>query len=146
MLCVSIIASTPEDIFSVDLNSADCAEVRLDCLENPMQSLDMSWSKLPLPVIATCRRRDRGGQFDGTVDDERRILSVAAQNGAAYIDMDYRDFHADQGATGIASYHDLNETPEDLTGLLDTICRGPAQIAKLATRVRSWSDNRRLLE
>ena len=124
----------------------DCVEVRLDGLQNPMQSLDISWSKLPIPVIATCRRRDRGGRFDGTPADERRILSAAAQNGAAYVEMDYRDFQSIEGVTCIASYNDFNETPEDLAGLLSRICSGPAQIAKLATTVQSWSDNRRLLE
>src|SRR5262245_32435202 len=111
MLCVSITASTPDDIFSFDLSSADCVEVQLDYLKNPMQAVETSWSRLPIPVIATCRRRDRGGRFDGTVNDERRILTAAAQNGAAYIEMDYRDFQPVQGATGIASYQDFDRTP-----------------------------------
>jgi len=146
MLCVSITASTPDEIFSSDLSSADCVEVRLDSLKNPMQSLEISWSKLPIPVIASCRRRDRGGRFDGTPADERRILSAAAQNGAAYVEMDYRDFQSIEGVRCIASYNDFNETPDDVAGLLSRICSGPAQIAKLATTVQSWSDNRRLLE
>src|SRR5262245_4607382 len=133
MLCVSITASTTEGIFSSDLSFADCAEVRLDYLKDPMQSLEISWSKLRKPVIATCRRRDRGGRFDGSAQDERRILAAAAQNGAAYIEMDYRDVQDLPDATCIASYHDVNETPEDLSGLLANICSSPAPIAKLVT-------------
>jgi len=146
MLCVSITASTPDDIFSYDLSCADCVEVRLDCLKNPLQSLDISWSRLPVPVIATCRSRDRGGRFDGTPADQRRILSAAAHNGAAYVEMDYRDFHLMEGATCIASCEDFDRTPDDVGGLLSRICSTPSQIAKLATTVQSWADNRRLLD
>jgi 3-dehydroquinate dehydratase / shikimate dehydrogenase len=46
----------------------------------------------------------------------------------------------------IGSYHDFVGTPENLSGILDQACAGVSDMAKIATTVNSWSDNRRLLE
>src|SRR5262249_5576017 len=104
------------------------------------------WDKLPVPVIATCRGRDRGGQFRGSIEEEIRILQYAVENGARFVDMDYRIARPMPGAQVIASFHDFDRTPSDVGSLMDRVCASTAQIAKIATMVRSWEDNRRLLE
>src|SRR4029077_2418522 len=49
------------------------------------------------------------------------------------------------GAQVIASFHDFVATPLDIDSVVDNACAGPGQIAKVATSVNSWTDNRRLL-
>jgi 3-dehydroquinate dehydratase/shikimate dehydrogenase len=135
-----------DEVFSSDLSGADCVEVRLDYLSNPRESATVRWDKLPIPVIATCRGKERGGLFEGSVEEEIGILQYAVENGAKFVDIDYRFARPMPGADVIASFHDFDGTPADLNSLVDRICSGPAQIAKIATMVKSWGDNQRLLE
>jgi 3-dehydroquinate dehydratase/shikimate dehydrogenase len=145
-LCVSLTPRSLGEIFSSDLTGADCAEIRLDYLDNPQESAHLRWDRLPLPVIATCRGKDRGGRFEGSVEEEVRILQSAVQNGARFVDIDYRSAQSFAGARVIASFHDFTSTPSNLSTVVDNACAGPAQIAKVATFVHSWSDNRRLFD
>jgi 3-dehydroquinate dehydratase/shikimate dehydrogenase len=70
----------------------------------------------------------------------------AVENGAKFVDIDYRFARPLTGADVIASFHDFEATPPNLPSLMDRICASPGQIAKLATSVTSWDDNRRLLD
>ncbi len=144
-LCVALTPRNLEEVFSADLSGADCAEVRLDYLSNPRESVLTRWDRLPVPVIATCRGRERGGQFDGSVEEEIRILQYAVENGARFVDIDYRFAKPMAGAQVIGSFHDFAATPSDIDSVLTRACGSAAQIAKVATFVNSWSDNRRLL-
>src|SRR6266480_388545 len=89
-LCVSLTPKTLDDVFAADLSGADCVEVRLDYLNDPQESIHTRWDRLPLPIIATCRGKERGGEFDGSVEEEIRILEHAAHNGAQFADIDFR--------------------------------------------------------
>jgi len=145
-ICVSLIPKNVAEVFHPVTEGADCIEVRLDYLDNPAASDRIQWRDLPAPVIATCRGRDQGGRFAGSIDDEMRILERAVQNGARWVDVDYRFARQFGPAKVIGSYHDFESTPENLEGLLDAVCQSPVAVAKIATFVRTWSDNRRLLE
>ena len=145
-LCVSLTPSNLEDVFASDVSGVDCVEVRLDYLNDPGQSKDARWDRLPVPVIATCRGKERGGLFNGSIKDEIDILQAAARNGARYVDIDYRYAQPIPPANVIASYHNFEETPADLGEIADRALASSAQIAKVATQVNSWSDNRRLLD
>ena len=144
-LCVSLSPRSLDEVFSSDLTGADCAEVRLDYLDKPQESIHARWDRLPLPVIATCRGKERGGRFEGSIEDETRILQCAVENGAQFVDIDYRSAKSFAGAQVIASFHDFVATPPDIDSVVDKACAGPGQIAKVATFVNSWADNRRLL-
>jgi 3-dehydroquinate dehydratase/shikimate dehydrogenase len=135
-----------DEVFSSDLTGADCAEVRLDYLNNPQDSATARWDKLRVPVIATCRAKERGGQFAGSIQEEKKILQYAVENGAKFVDIDYRFSQDFPGSDVIASFHDFERTPDDLPALMERICEAPGQVAKLATTVTSWTDNGRLLE
>src|SRR5262249_4329230 len=137
---------TLDDIFSADLSGADCVEVRLDYLENPRDSVLARLDRLPIPVIATCRGKERGGHFDGSIEEEIRILQYAVENGAQYVDIDYRFARPFPGAQVIASFHDFAGTPNDLNELMARVCKSPGQVAKIATMVNSWGDVGRLLQ
>ncbi len=144
-LCVSLTPRSLDEVFSSDLAGADCVEVRFDYLKDPKQSVHALWDRLPLPVIATCRGKERGGQFEGSIEDEIQILQCAAENGAKFVDIDYRFARPFSKAQVVASFHDFLETPSDIETILDRACTSPGQIAKVATFVNSWTDNRRLL-
>jgi 3-dehydroquinate dehydratase / shikimate dehydrogenase len=144
-LCVALTPASLDDIFSADVSGADCIEVRLDYLKDPQQSIHTRWDRLSLPVIATCRGKDRGGQFEGSIEEETRILESAVRNGARFVDIDYRFAKPMAGAEVIGSYHDFAATPADIDSVLSRACESAAQIAKVATLVNSWDDNRRLL-
>ena len=145
-ICVALTPSNAAEVFSPVTEGADCIEVRLDYLENPEASDLIEWGDLRAPAIATCRGRRQGGRFAGSIDDELRILERAVSNGARWVDMDFRFARGFPPADVIGSYHDFDSTPEDLEGLLDAVCQSPVAVAKIATFVRSWSDNRRLLK
>ena len=145
-ICVSLTPRRVEDIFAADIAGADCVEARLDYLEDPEESMNTRWDELGIPLIAACRGRDRGGMFEGSIDDELRILGRAAANGARFVDVDYRFARPFDGASVIGSFHSFGNTPADLETLMESICQKRISMAKVATMVNTWDDNRRLLE
>jgi len=145
-LCVSLTGETLQDVFASDVSGVDCVEVRLDYLKDPQQALNARWDRFPVPVIATCRGKERGGLFNGSIEDEIRILEGAARNGARWVDIDYRYARPVPPAEVIASYHNFDETPSDLKAIAAGTIASPGQIGKVATQVNSWADNRRLLD
>jgi 3-dehydroquinate dehydratase/shikimate dehydrogenase len=146
-ICASLTPVVLDDVFKADLTGADSVEIRLDYLKDPFSSTQVSWSSLPVPLIAVCRREVRGGRFKGSRQEELDILKAAVRNGAAAVDIDYRDDTAVLSAAHvIASYHNFDETPADIERHVALACDRPARIAKVATNVRSWTDNARLLK
>ena len=144
-LCAALTPSRVADLFAAPVAGADCVEVRLDYLEVPAESAQVRWDDLPVPGIATCRGKEQGGRFEGSIEDELQLLERAVENGARFVDIDYRFVRPFDGAEAIGSYHNFERTPEDLEDLLGRVCQTSAQVAKIATMVHSWSDNRRLL-
>jgi 3-dehydroquinate dehydratase/shikimate dehydrogenase len=145
-LCVTLTPSTVDEIFAADISRAESVEIRLDYLKDLGQAAHSRWDRLPLPVIATCRGKERGGEFSGSPEEEIAILENAARNGAQYVDIDYRFAKPIAGAKVIASYHDFAGTPHDVDAIAEQVFRTEASIAKIATRVNTWSDNRRLFD
>ena len=144
-LCVSLTGENLQDVFASDISGADCVEVRLDYLKNPQESVNARWDRFPVPVIATCRGKERGGLFDGSIEEEIHILKSAARNGARWVDIDYRYARPVPNAEVIASYHNFDETPADLAAIVGQAFAA-GQIAKVATQVNRWDDNRRLMD
>jgi 3-dehydroquinate dehydratase/shikimate dehydrogenase len=145
-LCVTLTPNTLEEVFAADISRADSVEVRLDYLKDPQESIHTRWDRLPIPVIATCRGKECGGLFGGSIEEELRILKSAAANGARFVDLDYRHARPVPPAEVIASYHNFTETPQDLESIMDQALATDANVAKVATQVNRWSDNRRLLD
>src|SRR5207245_2804157 len=97
----------------------------LDYLDNPRESVTTRWDRLPVPVIATCRGREQGGKFQGSIEEEVRILQYAVENGAKFIDIDHRFARSVADARGIWSFHDCATTP---------LARGDARVIPLPAR------------
>ena len=145
-LCASLTADSVDELFSANIAGADYIEVRLDHLKDPRQAEHARWDRFPVPVIATCRGVDRGGRFPGSISEEAKILDTAVANGAKFVDIDYQHARKFGAAEVIASYHNFDHTPPDLDSIIEQACAGSAQIAKVATHVNRWADNRRIFE
>ena len=145
-LCAALTTESIDDVFSQDIAGADYVEVRLDYLKDPQQAAHARWDRLPVPVIATCRGVDRGGRFQGSVNEECGILDTAVANGAKFVDIDYQYVRSFGSAEVIASYHNFDHTPPDLESIIEQASATTAQIAKVATHVNRWADNRRIFD
>ena len=103
--------------------------------------------KLPLPVIATCRgkeqrrrirRIDRGRNPNSEV--RRRKRRQIRRYRLPIRRADFWSLQSSRRSTTLRAHL------SDLTSLMERICAGPGDIAKVATMVNSWADNRRLLD
>lgn len=129
---------------------ADLIELRLDYLSDfdfsEPASVDVLLKDKRLPVIITCRSSSEGGRQP--VDDEHRIrlLLEAARRGADYCDIEAKHyarasaFQPDLNRL-IVSYHNFEETPEDIHAVYDDVTRHPAAVHKIVTRANTIVDS-----
>jgi 3-dehydroquinate dehydratase/shikimate dehydrogenase len=122
-------------------------ELRLDFLVTP-PNLKRLLTDRPCPVIVTCRREKDGGQWAKSEEDRLLLLRQAIVAGVEYVDLE-EDIAASVPRFGktkrIISYHNFQETPEDLTHLHARLSGLNADIVKIATMAHSPHDNLRLM-
>ncbi len=131
-------------------------EFRLDYLDQPAQGPEAVAAFLEeFPdclVLATCRRHQNAGRFNGSIDEQIRILEAAAEYGAQAVDIEIETAEAVadrlttlRGRTRlIVSYHNYEGTPQ-LEAVFKRLTRIPADAYKLVTTARKPSDNGRVL-
>jgi len=131
-------------------------EFRLDFLNQPMAGaaairgfLDEFPESL---ILATCRRHQNHGKFNGSIEDQMAVLDAAVRCGAQAIDIEIESAEAAQErlhqfrgrAQVIVSYHNFEATPP-----LDTVVARMMRVAadgyKIVTTARKPSDNMRVL-
>ncbi|MDA7950781.1 MAG: shikimate dehydrogenase [Pirellulaceae bacterium] len=127
---------------------AKLVELRLDYIS---RNVDLSrlLKDRPGPVVVTCRRREDGGRWRGTEEARQMLLRVAIASGAEYVDLeeDIAEKLPRFGSTKrIVSYHNFQETPEDLDALHARLAMANADIVKIATMANSVDDNLRVLK
>lgn len=122
-------------------------ELRLDFLVTP-PNLKRLLPERPCPVVVTCRREKDGGRWTKSEDARLMLLRQAIVSGVEYVDLE-EDIAAKVPRFGktkrIISYHNFQETPEDLTHLHARLSSLNADIVKIATMAHSPHDNLRLL-
>jgi 3-dehydroquinate dehydratase/shikimate dehydrogenase len=103
-------------------------------------------------ILATCRRHQNHGRFNGSVEEQFRILEGAVEAGARAVDVEIESAESAPAgvealrgkATVILSFHNYSGTPA-----LEPVLRRMSQIAadgyKLVTTARKPSDNLRVL-
>ena len=134
-------------------------ELRLDYLQNPAErSAFLRWlgRQRALPVIiATCRRRQGGGQFPGSIEDELAVLKQAVEAGCAWCDVEIETAseidpaelkEALAPARVLVSAHDFRRVPKNLAALARRLDSTGAHAIKIAAQCRSLADARRLLD
>lgn len=151
LLCETVTAATTADLRRRrdEVVGADLVELRLDSVSDPNVAGALEGRRRP--VIVTCRPQWEGGQFKGTEDERRRLLSEALRLGAEYVDVEARarfdDLLAQAGGTRVVlSYHDFEGMPADLAGIVQAMRATGAPIIKLAVKTTKLSDCVPLLE
>lgn len=131
-------------------------EVRLDYLASPEQGVAAIRKFLSrhsdCTILATCRRHQNHGRFNGSIEDQLRILEAAIEAGAKAIDIEIESAENCAGrieglrsrAYLLISYHNYSGTPP-LDPLLRRMSRLPSDGYKIVTTARKPSDNSRVL-
>jgi 3-dehydroquinate dehydratase / shikimate dehydrogenase len=140
-----------------EVNAGECFfEFRLDYLPAPEQGVAAIRKFLVAHpdccILATCRRHQNQGRFNGSVEDQTRILDAALNAGARAVDLEIES--AENAAPRLEalrakgklmlSYHNYDGTPSPEI-VLRRMLRIPADGYKIVTTARKPSDNSRIL-
>ena len=136
-----------------NLNGSHLAyELRLDYLQdtNDLEGrLHQMLTRLHLSqTIATCRRAEAGGFFQGTVEQQVELLAAAVRAGCQRVDLEFESvlsagpavLRQFAPAKVIVSYHNFRET-RSLKGIYRRLARLPVAAIKIATQARHLRDN-----
>jgi 3-dehydroquinate dehydratase/shikimate dehydrogenase len=131
-------------------------EFRLDYLPDPMQgarSIADFLSNYPnCTVLATCRRHQNHGRFNGSVEEQLRILEEAIRQGARAVDIEIETAELIQDRCAeiraraylIVSWHHFETTPP-LDPVLKRMQKIPADVYKVVSTARKPTDTGRIL-
>jgi 3-dehydroquinate dehydratase/shikimate dehydrogenase len=132
-------------------------EFRLDYLAKPEQGLAAIQQFLrthpEATILATCRRHQNHGRFDGLIDEQLRILDAAINAGAKAIDVEIETAekvvdkveHLRAKAQLIVSWHNYEGTPP-LEPVLRRMLKVPADAYKVVTTAKKPSDSAKVLQ
>jgi 3-dehydroquinate dehydratase / shikimate dehydrogenase len=135
-------------------------EFRLDYLASPGQGPEQGIAAMrkfltrntDCTVLATCRRRQNQGHFNGSIEQQVKILDAAIEGGAQAVDIEIESAEncvekleaLRSRARLVISYHNYGGTPP-----LDAVMRRMQRIAadgyKIVTTAKKPSDNARVL-
>ena len=165
-LCVAIQGSTPAEMWERAAAAAEVSkflEFRLDALAKPAAALpglqEFLASHRDVSSIATCRRKQHGGHFEGSLAAELEILLKAAEAGCSLVDLEVESaeeakaaqlakFRAALRAAGTAlliSFHDFTRT-KGLEQAADRIEAFEPDFVKVVSTARSLADNLAVLK
>lgn len=166
-ICITATGESPGDLLECArraLQYSRFVELRLDWLPRPADALPQIQQLLaatnspaqPRRAIlqATCRRRENGGRFAGTVSEQLRLLEKAAMAGCQLLDLEIESAesagqdaiaHLRRMAGLILSFHDFQKTPS-IAPAARRLRGFPADYYKLVTTATRQSDNCAVLE
>jgi len=160
-LCVAVQGAAPAELFAraeAALKDAHFLEVRLDLLPKPAAVLPRLKQFLAahrdVTVIGTCRRKEHGGHFTGTLKAELEILLEAAECGCALVDLEvesaeqagkaqlarFRDGLRSAGTALLVSFHDFSRT-KSLDQAARRIEAFEPDFVKVVSTARNLADN-----
>jgi 3-dehydroquinate dehydratase / shikimate dehydrogenase len=160
-LCVSLGGATPAELFAraeSALRESRFVEFRLDALAKPAAGLgqlkELLGRNRDVIAIGTCRRKDHGGKFTGSMAAELEILLKAAEAGCQIVDLEVESaeqatrpqlarFRAALRAAGTAllmSFHDLSRT-KGLKQAAERIHAFNPDYVKVVSTARTLADN-----
>jgi len=131
-------------------------EFRLDYLPQPLDAAEgirRFLKKYPdVTVLATCRRHQNHGRFNGSVEEQVRVLEACIRAGARAVDVEIESAECGpelleslrEKALLIVSFHNFTGTPA-VDSVLRRMTRVPADGYKIVTTARKPSDNYRVL-
>ncbi len=159
-ICIALGFNTVEKLMAhahAEVESGErFLEFRLDYLPSPMEGA-MALPKFlrenpECTVLATCRRHQNHGKFDGSIPEQIRILEAAVEHGAAAVDL---EIESAENATDklerlrnsckfIVSYHNFEGTPS-IEPVYRRMAKIPAYAYKIVTTARKPSDAQKML-
>jgi 3-dehydroquinate dehydratase / shikimate dehydrogenase len=103
-------------------------------------------------ILATCRRHQNHGKFNGSVEEQFQILNLAVDQGAQSVDVEIETAEIALIKTAelrerthvIVSYHNYENTPQTET-IMRRMTKVPADAYKVVTTARKPSDTGRVL-
>ena len=134
----------------------DFLEFRLDYLPDPLSGARAIAGFLEAHsgcvVMATCRRHQNHGKFNGSIEEQLRILECAIEHGAAAVDLEIESAEVVPDACAqlrskaqlIISWHHFETTPP-LDPVLKRMKKIPADVYKLVSTARKPTDTSRVL-
>ena len=156
-VCVAIQAGSPAEMLDraeEAIKDSHFFEFRLDSLSKPASV--MSYLKQFLGehrevvAIATCRRKQNGGNFVGSLTAQLEILQSAASAGCQIVDLDIESAEEAKaaqlaklrasGAMLLISFHDFTRT-RSLDQAADRIEKFKPDYVKVVSTARSLADN-----
>ncbi len=158
--CIALGLPDVTQLLSHARNEADAGEkfleFRLDYLKKPMdgvRALAQFLEEYPdATLLATCRRHQNGGRFNGSIEEEICILDAAIEAGAKAVDIEIESAESVAArleslrgkAWLIVSYHNFSGTPS-MEPVLRRMQKVTADAYKIVTTARKPSDNHRVL-
>jgi 3-dehydroquinate dehydratase/shikimate dehydrogenase len=131
-------------------------EFRLDYLPTPEQGVSAIRKFLAkhsdCTILATCRRHQNHGKYNGSVEEQVRVLEAAIEAGARAVDIEIESAEnclerlqtLRSQAYVLLSYHNYGGTPP-LDAIARRMTRIPADGYKIVTTAKKPSDNSRVL-
>jgi 3-dehydroquinate dehydratase / shikimate dehydrogenase len=156
-ICVAIQAGSPGELIDraeTALKDSRFVEFRLDALAKPLAAMPYLRQFLSehrdVTAIATCRRKEYGGNFAKSLTDELEVLEKAVAAGCHLVDLEIESAEhlkpaqmtklRAAGAGLIISFHDFTRT-RGLEQVADRIERFKPDYVKVVSTARSLADN-----
>jgi 3-dehydroquinate dehydratase / shikimate dehydrogenase len=160
-VCVAIQADTPPEMIERAENAlkdVKFLEFRLDSVPRPTALLaglkKFMTEHRDVTAIATCRRKEHGGHFAGSLVAELEVLSKAAQAGCQIADLEvesaeeakpaqlekFRDGLRAAGAALLVSFHDFART-RGLEQAANRIAAFEPEFVKVVSTAHTLADN-----
>jgi len=152
MICVSIGRTRHKQTIAEHQHLAEqgvgLVELRLDYIGRAVD-LRRLLANRPCPVVVTARRREDGGRWARSEEERLMLLRGAIASGVDYVDIE-ADVAAQIPRYGntkrIISFHDFEQTPDNLAELHAAMAAEDADIVKIATMANCFGDNLRMFE
>ncbi len=162
-VCGVLAAETSRQMIAqlrLGLRKTRTLELRLDYLRSAKErDAFLSWlsgsRRLRAVFIATCRRREGGGKFQGSREEQIEILAQAARSGCNWCDVEIETAtHMSRGelvralspARVMVSHHDFRATHKILAGIVRRLEGAGGHAVKIAAHCASVSDSLRICE
>ena len=160
-ICAVIAATDAEGMgkqLSKALRLTRMAELRLDWLLNDREIRiflrHLATSKPRATLIATCRRQEAGGQYNGTIARQLAHLAEAIQAGCKWYDLEIETVRRRppelleaplRTSQRLTSAHFFHKTPANLTTIAAELAGGRSDAIKIAAQCNSLAESRKLL-
>lgn len=152
MICVSIgrtrLKMMRAEHEALGKAGAELVELRLDWLKQ-IPDISLLLKHRPTPTVVTCRRAEDRGKWKGTEEQRLTLLRSAIVDGVEFVDLelDVAKKIPRYGKTRrIVSYHNFEETPDNLSSIYEQMRDLDADVIKIVTMANSPADGVRMLE